>query len=202
MMSHSDDNASDSDGAPEEVSTSSWGKNAALEQRRLEKEARERVREAAVLKRKQTADRIRRQQEESKALRELSESLAYAQEAENEQANGDEEESDDENCSGSSDRDGHTNKVIIDYSKPLSRNGHHVQLLSTGDDPDFGRKTIDSSVMNFTKRTFLDGARKRTNGNLQLSAKRKGAAIVFATNSDVGGKGKRKKSKNAGKLRR
>jgi hypothetical protein len=72
--------------------------------------------------------------------RHLSESLVQAQEAENEQANEDEEESDDENCSNSSDRDGQTKKAVIDYSKPLPRNGYHVQLLSTGDD-----QALDSS---------------------------------------------------------
>ena len=71
---------SDSDDAPEEVWTSSWGKESEMARRERERLVKTRARDAAALKRKQMADRIRKQQEEAKAMRALAETVAKAKE--------------------------------------------------------------------------------------------------------------------------
>ena len=181
---------SDSDDAPEEVSTSSWGKESEMARRERERLVKTRARDAAALKRKQMADRIRKQQEEAKAMRALAETVAKAKEG------GDEGE-------GASDEDdeGEGNGLEteqVDYSKPQVRQGYHLHLLTKDDDKSLGHKTIDKSVTSFAERALYGrNSGKRVSTRKALSMKRKGggASMGFATTKgkvkrlrEVGGK--------------
>ena len=89
------DSSSDDDDAPEEVSTSNWGKETFLSKKQSEQNAKDEIKRIATERRKAIADKIRKRQEESKKQK----ALKLKQEEEERQrriANGEEEEEDDE----------------------------------------------------------------------------------------------------------
>ena len=62
-----DSDSSDSDNdAPEELSTSSWGRETFLSKKKLEQDAKDEIKRIANERRKTIADRIRKRQEEAK----------------------------------------------------------------------------------------------------------------------------------------
>ena len=63
--------SSDDDDAPEEVSTSNWGKETFLSKKQSEQNAKDEIKRIATERRKDIADKIRKRQEESKKQKAL-----------------------------------------------------------------------------------------------------------------------------------
>ena len=188
------DSSSDDDDAPEEVSTSNWGKETFLSKKQSEQNAKDEIKRIATERRKAIADKIRKRQEESKKQK----ALKLKQEEEERQrriANGEEEDEDDEDDEYEYNNNNNNEKQQrIDYTKPQLKEGFHIQVLPDDDDDDehVGYKKVEKSALDFAQNALYRN-QNRVPTHLAISTKRKGRP-AYHFNQNKASKKKKKRS--------
>ena len=190
------DSSSDDDDAPEEVSTSNWGKETFLSKKQSEQNAKDEIKRIATERRKAIADKIRKRQEESKKQK----ALKLKQEEEERQrriANGEEEEKDDEDdeyeYNNNNNNNNNNKQQRIDYTKPQLKEGFHIQVLPDDDDDEHvGYKKVEKSALDFAQNALYRN-QNRVPTHLAISTKRKGRP-AYHFNQNKASKKKKKRS--------
>lgn len=170
---HSESDSGSDDDAPEEVSTSSWGKETFLSKKKSEQRAKDEIKRIASERRKAIADKIRKRQEEAKKNKALK---LKQEEAERQLAiaNGEEVEEEDDYEYNSED-DNINEKQRVDYSKPQLKDGFHIQILPDDDDDErlVGYKKVEKSALDFAMNALYKN-QNRVSTHMAISTKRKG----------------------------